>query len=231
MPSIFTQRTMVFVLVLFLIVFLYDTCGPETDYSNIDVELDQDMLIASREDCICDDEPIDGFGKTYFPRSKFVGSSGGIITGWPARGGYYQLKCSLAELDYLGLDRFNPTNRTGDSKEEEVWCARLRQLGAKWYPNIYHILAEGGDGIEIPRLYLGWPADGGGVWALQSTKFNANLRGLGRINNAFTMEERWQKIKEYGGTFYADPKDCPYLDLDGSKEPDSKEIDRNPLYG
>ena len=38
----------------------------------------------------------------------------------------------------------------------------------------------------------------------------------------FTMQERWQKIKEFSGTFYAKPKECPYLDLDGSKEPSVK---------
>ena len=35
----------------------------------------------------------------------------------------------------------------------------------------------------------------------------------------FTMEERWQKIKEFDGKFYAEPRECPYLDLGGSKEP------------
>lgn len=33
------------------------------------------------------------------------------------------------------------------------------------------------------------------------------------------MEERWQKIKVFGGTFYPETKEFLYLDLDGSKEP------------
>ncbi len=31
--------------------------------------------------------------------------------------------------------------------------------------------------------------------------------------NAYSMEERCIWIEKLGGTFYADPKDCPDLDL------------------
>jgi hypothetical protein len=34
-----------------------------------------------------------------------------------------------------------------------------------------------------------------------------------RIHNAHDMEERCWWIKKLGGVFYADPKDCHYLDL------------------
>lgn len=45
-----------------------------------------------------------------------------------------------------------------------------------------------------------------------------NLRGRVQegIDNAFTMEEPCAVIKQFGVTFYAEPKDCPHLDLDGS---------------
>jgi hypothetical protein len=103
----------------------------------------------------------------------------------------------------------------------------MRLLGANWYQDPYAQVEEVSHraslGSNAPRLYLGWPIDGG-VWALQATKFQSNWKGLGRIDNVFTMEERWRKIKEFGGTFYAEPKDCPYLDLDGSKEPSGQPI-------
>ena len=31
--------------------------------------------------------------------------------------------------------------------------------------------------------------------------------------NAYTMDERCNIIEQLGGTFYANPKDCPDLDL------------------
>jgi hypothetical protein len=134
------------------------------------------------------------------------------VRGWPEKGGYYTHLCSVAELDFLGLDRFKPTNRSEDIQEEEAHCARMRQLGARWCLNPY----KEPNGAERPQLYVGWPADGG-VWAIQATEGESARKGLGRINNAFTMEERWQTIKELGGTFYPQPKDCPYLDLDDSE--------------
>ena len=81
-------------------------------------------------------------------------------------------------------------------------------------------------GSNAARLYLGWSVDGC-VWALQATKFQSTLKGLGRIDNVFTMEERWQKIKEFGDTFCADRKECPYLDLDSSREPSGQPA---PIY-
>ncbi|KAM0233775.1 hypothetical protein ACHAP5_010298 [Fusarium lateritium] len=161
------------------------------------------------------------FGNTWFPRSHFCGRTGGLVKGWPAKGGYYTLLCSVAELEFLNLDRFKPTNRSEDTQEEEAHCARMRQLGARWYRDPYEQVDDETSGIEILRLYIGWPADGG-VWAIQATSSQSNLKGLGRINNAFTMEERWQAIKEHGGIFYVEPKDCPYLDLDDSKEGEKK---------
>jgi len=89
----------------------------------------------------------------------------------------------------------------------------MRQLGASWYQDPYAQVEEMSDraylGSDAPRLYVGWSVDGG-VWALQATRFQSKRKGLGRINNVFTMEERWQKIKEFGGTFYTEPKDWPW---------------------
>ncbi|KAL6922249.1 hypothetical protein FSHL1_006213 [Fusarium sambucinum] len=223
----FTQRTFVILLAILFVVFLYDSYGPGLDFFTPDFEPEREPRIHALEDAYdgyCPDADINDFGRIHFPRSDFVDTHGAIANGWPAKGGYYSLKCSLAELDFLGLDRYNPTNRSENIEEEEAWCARLRQLRAKYYRSICDAFPNGNYGEEKPRVYVGWPVDGG-VWALQATRFNATVRGLGRIDNAFTMEERWQKIKEYGGTFYGEPKDCPYLDLDGSKEPVIKKPD------
>jgi hypothetical protein len=65
---------------------------------------------------------------------------------------------------------------------------------------------------DVPVLYIGWPASGG-VWALHTDDWDATKNGYGIIYNSLTMEEQCETIKEFGGTFYEDPKDCPYLDL------------------
>ncbi|KAF4339669.1 hypothetical protein FBEOM_6452 [Fusarium beomiforme] len=161
------------------------------------------------------------FGVTWFPRCQFGGLVGGVVHGWPAKGGFYTKLCSVAELEFLGLDRFNPSNKSNNREEEEAHCAKMRQLGAKWYRNPDHKFYSGeklrnGD-PDAPLLFVGWPADGG-VWALSTNLSQSARKGLGRIGNAFTMEERCKIIEQLGGTFYADPKDCPHLDLDGSQE-------------
>lgn len=61
-------------------------------------------------------------------------------------------------------------------------------------------------------LIIGWPA-GGGVWVFKTTYLDAIEKGVGRIKNAFNMEERCRAIEQLGGTFYADPKECPDFDL------------------
>jgi hypothetical protein len=157
------------------------------------------------------------FGNTWFPQSRFGGRTGGVVNGWPAKGGYYTLLCSVVELQFLNPDRVRPTNRSEDAQEEEAHCARMRQLGARWYRDPYEQVNDETSGIKILQFYVDWPVNGG-VWAIQATSAQSNLKGLGRINNAFTMEERWQAIKDLGGTFCTEPKNCPYLDLNDSKD-------------
>ncbi|KAM0196770.1 hypothetical protein ACHAPI_005651 [Fusarium lateritium] len=161
------------------------------------------------------------FGVRWFPRCEFGGRVGGLVHGWPAKGGYYSYLCSVAELKFLDLDRFKPSDKSDDLEKEEAHCSKMRQLGASWFRNPNHqIRAEAKLRNQEPDaqpLFSGWPADGG-VWVINATLSQSRRKGLGRIGNAFTMEERCNIIQQLGGTFYADPKDCPYLDLDGSRE-------------
>jgi hypothetical protein len=61
-------------------------------------------------------------------------------------------------------------------------------------------------------MYVEWPS-GGGVWVIKTTFEDAGDRGLGRIGNAYSMDERCEIMKDLGGTFYAEPKKCPHLNL------------------
>lgn len=91
----------------------------------------------------------------------------------------------------------------------------MRRLGATWGRRESDEFLE--HGLEYPKgtdryLRVGWPARGG-VWVLHTILDNASDIGAARIHNAYDMEDRCRVIKMLGGVFYADPKDCPYLDL------------------
>ncbi|KAF5681219.1 hypothetical protein FHETE_8 [Fusarium heterosporum] len=164
---------------------------------------------------------VGDFGVTRFPRCDFSNLVGGVVHGWPAKGGFYCRLFSAAELEFLGIDRFKPSNKSDDPEKEEAHCAKMRQLGANWYRDPDHRLRAGrkarNKDPDTPLLFVGWPAEGG-VWAIKTDLSQSIRKGYGRIGNAFTMEERCKIIEELGGTFYADPKDCPHLDLDGSRD-------------
>ncbi|KPM45863.1 hypothetical protein AK830_g607 [Neonectria ditissima] len=144
-------------------------------------------------------------------RITFGNTAGTTVTGYPSKGGTYALGgCTAVELAFLGVDRFAAAQREEEEEEEDAFCARMRQLGARWS-------GDGGAGPE-PVLYVGWPA-GGGVWAVRRSYRAGPLgKGLGRISNAVTMAERCAVIEQLGGVFYADPRECPDLDLDGTME-------------
>ncbi|KAL1961787.1 hypothetical protein VTN77DRAFT_1037 [Rasamsonia byssochlamydoides] len=147
-------------------------------------------------------------------RTKFGLGPGTTVYGWPSKGGLYVLEsCNGVELDFLQLDRFNPTPSSLDPAEEDAHCANMRKLGATWWQSEEaYVINALGDYSPQQVLIIGWPP-GGGVWVLKTTYFDAIKKGVSRIKNAFNMEERCRAIEQLGGTFYADPKECPDLDL------------------
>ncbi|KAA8650407.1 hypothetical protein EYZ11_012261 [Aspergillus tanneri] len=145
-------------------------------------------------------------------------NAGVTVYGWPSKGGLYALyDCLGVELEFLGFDRFNPPKlRAGSQAKEDAHCDRMRQLGATWWKSEIgtDLFRREIEGPKLTDEYLrvGWPA-GGGVWVLHTTIEVAAEKGAGLTHNAYNMEERCKVIKQMGGVFYADPKDCPYLDL------------------
>lgn len=151
----------------------------------------------------------------------FFGSGpSNTVYGWPSYGGLHVLDdCSAVELDFLGLDRFVESSRSQDPEEEDAHCAKMRKLGASWWPSHKHYAMKdvfSGQRPEDRQLIVGWPG-GGGVWVIDTTLGDSGDRGLGRVKNAHDMEQQSLLIERHGGQFYADPRDCPHLDLDGAK--------------
>lgn len=94
----------------------------------------------------------------------------------------------------------------------------MRQLGATWWGSYYaHLIASisVGEKYDDVLLYIGWPTSGDGVWVLSMTQSEAYDIGkpFGLIYNARDMDERCRMIERFGGKFYEDPRECPYLDL------------------
>ncbi|KAK3293091.1 uncharacterized protein B0H64DRAFT_403460 [Chaetomium fimeti] len=147
---------------------------------------------------------------------------GALVLGWPAKGGLYVLNAvSAVELEFLGYDRFKPVLRPDPADpdtaaDEEAHCNKMRYLGADWWES-EHAWSEYKRELPPGRLgeiifATGWPAEGG-VWILIDDEEIGGKKHAGMLFNAYTMEERCNIIKQLGGTFYANPKDCPSLDL------------------
>ncbi|KAI9785863.1 MAG: hypothetical protein M1816_008190 [Peltula sp. TS41687] len=144
------------------------------------------------------------------------GTHGCTVFGWPSTGGMLIKEGPDAvELDFLQVDRLAASPRSPSQVEEDRFCERLRKIGAIWWASEadYVDVLPGGrskTAEEERELVLGWPQEGG-VWVLELESESKRPTDLGRIHMALNMEERCRVIKEYGGVFFADPKDCKDL--------------------
>ncbi|KAL2017346.1 hypothetical protein VTK56DRAFT_2269 [Thermocarpiscus australiensis] len=155
-------------------------------------------------------------------RVAYGSGPGATVYGWPAMGGIYVLTASAVEIEFLGYERFKPVPHPSPAtphaaSDEEAHCNKMRQLGAMWWISELAWYEDRGSARVhrwAPRksfLRTGWPATGG-VWVLCLTEDEAVQKNAGMIFNAYSMEERCQVIEQLGGTFYANPEDCPELD-------------------
>ncbi|KAK4121289.1 hypothetical protein N657DRAFT_665577 [Parathielavia appendiculata] len=171
---------------------------------------------------MCDDGG--GFGPLIRlqARVSYGTKPGALVLGWPAKGGILVLVASTVEIAFLGYDRFEPVPRPNPTDPDsaadgETHCNKMRQLGADWWESeaAWYL-----DQLEVRQagvvgerfLGTGWPV-GGGVWVLSTDELIAAEKHAGMLFNAYTMEERCRVIEQLGGTFYANPKDCPDLNL------------------
>ncbi|KAG8156281.1 hypothetical protein KVR01_013860 [Diaporthe batatas] len=148
-------------------------------------------------------------------RTEFTGGSLTVVRGWPSTGGFFILSCDGVELEFLGLDRFEPTPRSQDPAEEDAFCAQMRRLGPRWYRNLEEEAFESlgrESRTDTVHKAFGWPADGG-VWALKMPEMDSYFKGMSRIRNAFSMAERCRQIEKLGGVFFSDPTKCADLKL------------------
>lgn len=164
--------------------------GPETSTGRADFEVPCDLHDP-------DEDPLEAI------RSEF-GSTTTVVYGWPSTGGVWVHEaCYGVELDFLGLSRFEPSATERFSKEEDEFCQRLEWIGAHFYDSDYAYKSNRSR-QQADQIWYGWPAavPEGGLWALRTTGYESAAKGVSRIRNALTMEERCDAIKTLGGTFY-----------------------------
>ena len=148
-------------------------------------------------------------------RTEF-GYSGCVVYGWPSLGGILiKEPADVVDLNFLGIDRLKVSSRSDNIIVEDAFCNRMRQIGAKWWESEKEFIdvsvgMRDATELESRELVFGWPTSGG-VWVLRFDQQKKLPRDFGRIHMALDMDERCQVIKEYGGTFYEDPKDVMEL--------------------
>lgn len=171
--------------------------------------------------------PLDPYHPYNMETSTDRTSFGDLFTGvrcWPSQGGIVSHSCSVFEINFLELDPLNPSpsQRDSDPDEEDRFCKRLRLIGGRYFAtesahNYYSLTARGKDRWD---LWLGWPGEKGkegkqGVWVLWLDSTDATWKGVGRIRNMLTMEDRCKAIEMLGGKFHKDYRDVEQLrDLD-----------------
>lgn len=137
---------------------------------------------------------------------------------YPSYGGIRILEiASPVELDYLGLPRTSADGgrKYEDPEEEDAFCDKLLRLGAKlWksYEDFENVLT----GVrkrtdkEVERVLVGWPQPENpevGVWVLRMPTA-VEHKGIGRVHNAYTMEERCKVLEDLGAKWCSVPETC-----------------------
>ena len=146
--------------------------------------------------------------------------SGGRITCWPSTGGIWSKDCSAAELEWLGLPRFDSVGKSSqyNGTDEDLLCNKIRMLGGAKFWKIpftddapYHwereLACNRLEDCHTPDVMEQWVAgideDNGGIWLLETDNGDVDLElRFGGLGNAFSMKERCRVIEKAGGVSY-----------------------------
>ncbi|KAF4552066.1 Hypothetical protein D9617_11g009130 [Elsinoe fawcettii] len=135
-------------------------------------------------------------------RTEFV-PDGCTIYGYPSTGGILIKDATFVDMLFLSLSRTHALQRSYDVEEEDEFCRRLRQTGARLWScreeYIETLLGMRQRAEQQRRVMVyGWPADGVGVWVLRFESEREIPEDFGRVKFAMNMEEKIQLMKEYG---------------------------------
>ena len=152
-----------------------------------------------------------------------------VVYGWPSSGGVLIKQVSAVEVEWLGLQRAGLSCRAENRGEEDVFCTRLRRLGARWYSreriwlaramSIDHSFnsSDRKSVDDIPNLEVGIPSsrqhNDNAAWVLRVSDTNGREATDQRcmLQLALSMEERCEVIQKLGGTLFDHAGECPGL--------------------
>lgn len=127
------------------------------------------------------------------------------------------LRLDVAIAEYLGLSRLEAASRADDSVDEDLFCDRLRLLGAKWWESEESYVSKV---IELEdmtplekqkmegEMLVGWPGTvDEGVWILRVTGNRDYPQEGAMLRMCVSMTERCILLERWGAVFYEDPRD------------------------
>jgi hypothetical protein len=142
----------------------------------------------------------------------------GMVACWPSSGGIWFGWAPAVLLEYLGLSRFDDSERSSDPDEEDAFCSKLRTIGAQHfslppvpkdeqdYGCVYlDICAEP---TKARNIFVA-PFANGSAWVLDLNNPGRSDGTTPLIQNAYTMEERALLLKRMGGKFCETMMACP----------------------
>jgi hypothetical protein len=152
------------------------------------------------------------------------------VWGWPSRGGLIVFeRAGPLDFDHLGLNRLQPAaSRASDQNEEDAFCQKLLQLGARWFDGrerygFFANLCDDGEPeheavmsgeepapSDVERRWVSVGLEEGGFWVLEYDRNIFHLRekrnvcpsDASRVMLAETMQERCEILKDMGAKFY-----------------------------
>lgn len=147
---------------------------------------------------------------------------------YPSQGGIIILSGMTAvDLDWLGLSRFSLSYRSDDQDEEDGFCLKLVQLGARWWKSRNFLARKQGaartygyNGYDEwgytesyssffpPDIQISYPSKGG-LWLLKyPIDSRVKTGGSQNLHYNLTMDERSEMLELMGATFHASIEEC-----------------------
>lgn len=154
------------------------------------------------------------------------------IKAYPSMGGVVLGFFTAVQLKQLGLSNAEEAPRSHDDAEEGKLALSMMRQGAHWWPDLglyqrhYDRLSDKLIPYDFhfpPRINVGYPSSGNGVWVFKFSEdkmelaedepIKPSLRRMpdgwyGRINLALTEDERCETLKYFGARFYCDVAEC-----------------------
>jgi len=154
------------------------------------------------------------------------------VKAYPSMGGVVLGFFTAVQVKELGLSNMVPTPRSHNDTEEDNLALSMMRQGAHWWPTWdlyqrhYDCLTDKLVPYDFhfpPRINVGYPSSGSGVWVFKFSEDRMMLNDeepikpsleympddwYGRINMAVTADERCDVLKSFGARFYEEVKEC-----------------------